>query len=106
MAPANPGHAPFDMRVTQLTTPAQQSAADQRRQRRTESLFTRITGFGLVRPSQREEEEQHRHEAAAEEAASPQPRLGVDPADRPTLSSEQPADLLDIPAFLRRQTNH
>jgi hypothetical protein len=38
-------------------------------------------------------------------ALAPQPRLGIDPADRP-VSSEQPTDLLDIPAFLRRQTNH
>jgi cell division protein FtsZ len=109
-ASANPnaGHAPFDARVTQLTTPAQQGAAEQRRQRRTESLFTRITGFGLVRPSQhREDEEQHHEAEASHERSTGQPsHLGVDPSDRPTLSSEQPADLLDIPAFLRRQTNH
>ena len=104
-------HAPFDARVTQLATPPQQNAADQRRQRRTESLFTRITGFGLVRPSQHREDEEQFHQeevAASQEARSPQqaPHLDVDPSDRPTLSSEQPADLLDIPAFLRRQTNH
>jgi hypothetical protein len=50
------GHAPFDMRVTQLTTPAQQASADQRRMRRSESLFTRITGFGLVRPSTQQDD--------------------------------------------------
>jgi hypothetical protein len=99
-------HAPFEARVTQLTTPAQQSAADQRRQRRTESLFTRITGFGLVRPSQHREDEEQADSAAHEASGSHAPHLGVNPADRPTLSSEQPADLLDIPAFLRRQTNH
>ncbi|MGB9153461.1 MAG: cell division protein FtsZ, partial [Alphaproteobacteria bacterium] len=49
--PASP-MAPHDMRTTQLTPQqAQPSEADQRRQRRSESLFTRITGFGLVRPS-------------------------------------------------------
>jgi cell division protein FtsZ len=104
--PSSPSHAPFDMRVTQLTTPAQQASAEQRRTRRSESLFTRITGFGLVRPSvqQREEEVQ---ETASDEANAPgQPRLNVDPSDRTPLSSDQPSDLLDIPAFLRRQTNH
>ena len=107
-APMQPGgHAPFDMRVTQLTTPAQQAAADQRRMRRTESLFTRITGFGLVRPSsQREDEDQH-EAALPDELLGSSPSLGVNPADRPELSSsEEPTDLLDIPAFLRRQTNH
>ena len=102
---ANPGHAPFDMRMTQLTTPAQQAAADQRRSRRSESLFTRITGFGLVRPSAQQEEEMEA--APADETALPgQPQLGISPSDSPALSSEQSPDLLDIPAFLRRQTNH
>ncbi|MGE3622487.1 MAG: hypothetical protein AB7H77_01255, partial [Bdellovibrionales bacterium] len=98
-----PSHHPFDMRITQLTTPAQQAAAEQRRTRRSESLFTRITGFGMVRPSEQAEGEEEKPEN--KENATPQPRLGIDPADRPALSSE-PNDLLDIPAFLRRQTNH
>jgi len=101
--PASTGHAPADMRMTQLTPP-QQAAADQRRLRRSESLFTRITGFGLVRPSAQQEEEPA--ETLMAEEAGTQARLGIDPADRPALSSEQPNDLLDIPAFLRRQTNH
>ncbi len=102
------GHAPFDMRVTQLTTPDQQAAADQRRMRRSESLFTRITGFGLVRPSTQQQHEEEAREAATAAHASEQAqqRLGIDPSDRPTLSSEHASDLLDIPAFLRRQTNH
>jgi cell division protein FtsZ len=102
---ANPGHAPFDMRVTQLTTPAQQAAADQRRTRRSESLFTRITGFGLVRPSAQQEEDIP-EAPMADEVAAAQPQLGINPSDRPALSSDQSPDLLDIPAFLRRQTNH
>jgi hypothetical protein len=105
-AHASVGHAPFDVRVTQLTTPAQQASADQRRMRRSESLFTRITGFGLVRPSAQRPEEEMAEAALPDEIAGEQPHLGIDPADRPALSSEQPADLLDIPAFLRRQTNH
>ena len=104
--PVNPGHAPFDMRVTQLTTPAQQAAADQRRLRRSESLFTRITGFGLVRPSTQQEEDNHEAQLPDEALAAQQPHLGINPDDRPALSGEQPTDLLDIPAFLRRQTNH
>ncbi len=93
------------MRVTQLTTPAQQAAADQRRTRRSESLFTRITGFGMVRPSEQQEIIAD-PEAPEEMPVAAQARLGVDPAYRPALSSSEPGDLLDIPAFLRRQTNH
>lgn len=103
---AAPTHAPFDMRVTQLATPSQQAAADQRRARRSESLFTRITGFGVVRPSAQKEVEPvvASPEQVATEAL--QSSFGIDRADRPELSSDQPEDLLDIPAFLRRQTNH
>ncbi len=106
-APATP--SPMDMRVAQLATPQQQAAAEQRRLRRTESLFTRITGFGLVRPSAQKEADEH--EAALPDeimgSGESQPRLGVRPEDRPSLSSEQSGtDVLDIPAFLRRQTNH
>jgi cell division protein FtsZ len=99
---------PFDMRMTQLTAQSgQQPAAEQRRQRRTESLFTRITGFGLVRPSSQHQEEEHLEAPLADEQlASQQQHLDVHPSDRPTLSAEQPEDLLEIPAFLRRQSNH
>ena len=101
----------YDMRITQLSTPAQQTASDQRRMRRSESLFTRITGFGLVRPSAQNEQEETESVRLPDEVLSSQghsvePHLGISPADRPELSSEQPSDLLDIPAFLRRQTNH
>ena len=105
VSPSASGHAPFDMRVTQLTTPAQQAQADQRRQRRSESLFTRITGFGLVRPSAQHHEEEAL-DCASHEADGKQPGLAIDPTNRPALSAEPPTDLLDIPAFLRRQTNH
>ena len=97
-----------DTRTTQLTPQSAQqqpvaTPADKNRQRRTESLFTRITGFGLIRPSsQHEEDEHHPHD---EHAAAHAP-TGVNPADRPVLSSEKPEDLLEIPAFLRRQNNH
>jgi hypothetical protein len=92
--------------MTQLSTQAApQPASDQRRQRRAESLFTRITGFGLVRPSSQHEEE-HQEAPPTEETTQGQQHLGVDPSYRPALSAEQPEDLLEIPAFLRRQSNH
>jgi cell division protein FtsZ len=68
---------------------------------RVPSLIERVTGVGRARV------------AAAESAPRPpaqpakqvgQPRLTpLDPDDRPSLSKEE--DLLDIPAFLRRQAN-
>jgi cell division protein FtsZ len=101
---------PFDMRMTQLTpqaaAPASTSTTDQRRQRRAESLFTRITGFGMVRPSSQHHEDEHHEAALIDETLSAQQHLGVSPSDRPALSSEQPEDMLEIPAFLRRQSNH
>jgi cell division protein FtsZ len=99
----DPNHAPFDMRVTQLT-PAVQQASDQRRMRRSESLFTRITGFGLVRPSQEDVVEEMQLPDESMHAAAP--TLGINPDDRPALSSDSGNDRLEIPAFLRRQTNH
>jgi len=91
--------SPGDMRVTQIS--ATQSSAPV--SHRSQSLFQRITGFGMIRPSavrSAEEALQDVEEAAAE------PRLSVDPADRPAISGESSQDILDIPAFLRRQTNH
>ena len=99
--------APHDMRTTQLTAQTeQQASADQRRQRRSESLFTRITGFGLVRPSTSLHEEEPQEQQLPDESMSAQQHLGINPSDRPSLSSDQPEDLLEIPAFLRRQNNH
>ncbi|MDD4616235.1 MAG: cell division protein FtsZ [Alphaproteobacteria bacterium] len=93
-----------DMRMTQLTpqTHAHQPGQEQRRQRRAESLFTRITGFGLVRPSSQHHEEEI-HDGGDDPMSGP--HLDVRSSDRPMLS-EQPEDLLEIPAFLRRQSNH
>ncbi len=99
------GQAPFDMRITQLATPAQQAAADQRRTRRSESLFTRITGFGMVRPSTQKEAIEE-NDAIHHPTASAQSSLDIRADDRPQLSADHDDDKLDIPAFLRRQTNH
>jgi cell division protein FtsZ len=105
--PASP-MAPVDMRLPPLAAqPASPppAAVEQRRQRRAESLFTRITGFGLVRPSSQHHEDEAHEAHASEEALAAQQHVEVRPVDRPILS-EQPEDLLEIPAFLRRQTNH
>ncbi|HVY13576.1 MAG TPA: cell division protein FtsZ [Alphaproteobacteria bacterium] len=65
--------------------------------RRAGSLFARLAGFA-----------QGSHRSAPAEQAPPapapqQPRLGIDPADRPQAPSEE--EKLEIPAFLRRQSN-
>jgi len=91
-----------DMRVTQLTT---ESAAPQETRgahlnQRAQSLFQRITGFGMIRPSRNVSDE-----IDEEVEENIQSSLGIDQTDRPVLSTGE-ADLLDIPAFLRRQTNH
>ncbi len=93
-----------DIRVTQLTANASTQAAQQHTSHRSQSLFQRITGFGMVRPSAVRQAE----EALMDTIEAAEPRLSVDPSDRPALSSagSDQTDLLDIPAFLRRQTNH
>jgi hypothetical protein len=92
-----------DMRMTQLTTASNQAqTASSHVNQRSQSLFKRITGFGMIRPSAAREEE----EAELAEAQAVQARLDIDPTDRPVLSSSESSDILDIPAFLRRQTNH
>ena len=99
--------APTDMRMTQLTTPnSQLPASEQRRQRRTESLFTRITGFGLVRPSSQQHEDENHITQTHDEELPATPHMDVDATHRSALSSGQSEDLLEIPAFLRRQNNH
>ena len=102
-APRNEAPAGNDMRVTQLTTALNASGqASAHVNQRSQSLFQRITGFGMVRPSAQGSDDGFEAEPVTEAA---QPRLGIDSSDRPALS-EEPSDLLDIPAFLRRQTNH
>jgi cell division protein FtsZ len=64
------------------------------------SLFERVTGVGRSRPPAEPER------AARPTASQPQqPRLGaLDPGER-LVGSKSEEDLLDIPAFLRRQAN-
>ena len=98
----------FEARMTQLTSspPTVNPEGDQRRQRRAESLFTRITGFGLVRPSSQQHEDDIAPPHHDEPTEPTEHSLAINPEDRPTTSDENGEDLLEIPAFLRRQTNH
>ncbi len=100
MAQQQPLHRPTHSTTlsSQAAAEAHDAAAQQKGGKRAESLFTRITGFGLVRPS------------IEQDAPAPvqpvQTRLNVDPNDRVQTSQNEEEDLLEIPAFLRRQTNH
>ena len=81
------------------------------RKSRMPSLFERVTGVGRGRGSAPRAEQasvQPPTSAGPQSPAQPalvQPRLGaLDPADRLSMSKGE-EDLLDIPAFLRRQAN-
>jgi len=93
-----------DMRVTQLTTASSQkpSYSTQGGGRRAQSLFQRITGFGMVRPSSSDCDLEDEVETVAKPV---QTHLEIDPSDRQSLSNSD-SDQLDIPAFLRRQSNN
>jgi cell division protein FtsZ len=68
---------------------------------RVPSLIERVTGVGRARVAVAEPAPRPAAQPAKQVA---QPRLTpLDPDDRPSLSKEE--DLLDIPAFLRRQAN-
>jgi cell division protein FtsZ len=69
---------------------------------RVPSLIERVTGVGRARATP--PEPAPRSAAPPAKPAAAQPRLApLEPDDRPNLSKEE--DLLDIPAFLRRQAN-
>jgi len=72
---------------------------------RVPSLIERVTGVGRARPAAPVAPPRPAAPTAQPAAARPaQPRLApLDPEQRPTTSKED--DLLDIPAFLRRQAN-
>jgi len=91
--------------LTQPAVPPAAKAAAPKPKGRVPSLIERVTGVGRARaiPS----ETTPRPPAQSPKPAAPtstQPRLApLEPDDRPNLSKED--DLLDIPAFLRRQAN-
>jgi cell division protein FtsZ len=101
-------------RPVPLTQPAVPPPASPRPKGRVPSLIERVTGVGRARaqtpppPAPREGSRGDSYEAAPRPAAPStkpgQVRLASpEPEDRPALSKED--DLLDIPAFLRRQAN-
>ena len=68
------------------------------------SLIERVTGVGRARPAVPAAPPRQAAPAQPAVARPAQPRLTpLDPEQRPTASKED--DLLDIPAFLRRQAN-
>ncbi|HEV7369297.1 cell division protein FtsZ [Arenibaculum sp.] len=78
---------------------------------RRSSLFERVTGLGRrimegSEPGDPAVRQQAQTSAPRSAAPAPQPqqRLAADPMERPRMSSPE-EDLLDIPAFLRRQAN-
>lgn len=80
---------------TQTAEPTKQGST-----KRSSSLFARIAGgFSSAQGSPRQTAES----APQAQATSAQPKLGIDPAARPQASLEEEA--LEIPAFLRRQSN-
>ncbi|MDD5585528.1 MAG: cell division protein FtsZ, partial [Alphaproteobacteria bacterium] len=79
-----------DMRVTQLTSSGAQTSTTTHVSQRSQSLFQRITGFGMVRPSAARDAE----EALRDVEEVCEPRLSVDPSDRPAISGEGQTDLL------------
>ena len=106
-----------EKRAEELINPAARQSADEaatpKRKRKGPSLFERMTGVG--RMSRKAEAERQEAEVQApvrkEPVASPAPAA---PAPQPTEALSSPVsvqqkkedeDLLDIPAFLRRQAN-
>jgi cell division protein FtsZ len=92
-------------RAVPLTQPAVSPTAGKeavtRPKGRVPSLIERVTGVGRARPTPPEPTPRPVSQPAKQVA---QPRLApLEPEDRPGLSKEE--DLLDIPAFLRRQAN-
>jgi cell division protein FtsZ len=68
------------------------------------SLIERVTGVGRARLTSPEPPRPAAQPAKPAPPTAAQPRLApLEPDDRPNLSKEE--DLLDIPAFLRRQAN-
>ncbi len=99
--PADAGTA----RPVPLTQPAVPPAAKEAAPKpkgRVPSLIERVTGVGRARATAPERPPVQPAKPATQPNA--QPRLApLEPDDRPNLSKED--DLLDIPAFLRRQAN-
>lgn len=84
-----PQQAPF----VQVQAPAAEKST-----KRSSSLFARIAEFGGGK-----RDTQHTSPSEQQASHTPSKELGVNASDRPRLSSEE--ETLEIPAFLRRQSN-
>jgi cell division protein FtsZ len=103
--PADPGAARPVPLTQSAVPPAAAKEAVPKPKGRVPSLIERVTGVGRARATPPEPPPRPAA-PPARSAAQPttQPRLApLEPDDRPNLSKED--DLLDIPAFLRRQAN-
>jgi cell division protein FtsZ len=102
--PADAGNA-RPVPLTQPAIPPVAKEAAPKPKGRVPSLIERVTGVGRARATAPESPPRHAVQPAKPAAQpSAQPRLApLEPDDRPNLSRED--DLLDIPAFLRRQAN-
>ena len=90
--------------LTQSAVPASAAEAAPKPKGRVPSLIERVTGVGRARATPPEASPRPTAQTKAAAQPSAQPRLApLEPDDRPNLSKED--DLLDIPAFLRRQAN-
>ena len=85
---------PQSQQVQPQQAPLVQAAQEKQANKRSSSLFARIAEFGNKRDSSA-------GDPAQQSTASKE--LGVNPSDRPRLSTEE--ETLEIPAFLRRQSN-
>ncbi|MBO6562037.1 MAG: cell division protein FtsZ [Nisaea sp.] len=72
---------------------------------KTPSLFTRMTGIGSKKPSEPAPEARPQRFVDVNAAEPKQARLGALEQSERVAPSRQDDDLLDIPAFLRRQAN-
>jgi cell division protein FtsZ len=101
--PVEPGPA-RPVPITQPAVPAASDAAPPRAKGRVPSLIERMTGVARARVAAAapEKKPQPAPPAAARPAAPPR-LTPLEPEERPGVSTED--DLLDIPAFLRRQAN-
>ncbi len=101
--PVDPGPPrPVPVTPPAVAPAAPPREAEQRPRGRVPSLIERVTGVGRARPVAPPRPAAPTAPSAAPRA--PQPRLTpLEPEERPATSKED--DLLDIPAFLRRQAN-
>src|SRR5262249_10899323 len=118
-APAQAQHQPqHQAQAPSLQMPTPQTAVAQppaltidppqvEQRRRAPSLFEKVTSRPTGRQAQKTPPAPQAPRPQAERKAEPvlsQPQLQLDPADRMSISRQE-EDMLDIPAFLRRQAN-